>query len=543
MEKFRCFCSSTASSLSWFCRKSMDLFSSSYKAALFRLNSFCLQLSYFLFVSLLGFFFLQIFDRRSVPKVNKSGTANLDLFFMSVSATTGSSLVSVPMEEFSVPQHVVFIFLMFLGGDVFASMISLHLKRYKLVREVESGEASRFKGDLEMAIRFDCRSSSNSNENISSSSSKNSSAAGTEDVSLEDKRVKCSRYLVNLMSGYLITVQLCGAALILSYLCIGGSTRKKLQRKRIGPVLFSIFTSVSSFSNCGLIPNNENMMAFKDDSLLLLMLMPLVTMGGTMFPPCLNLLVWTPERTFPREELRFLKEKTWEVVGFDHLLPMKTSLFLAASAVGFTALQFVLFCCLQWHSEAAGGLDRFQKLVAGLFQSIASRYSGESVFDLSLLSPALLVVYIVMMYIPSYTFVSPNKKAAPRFESEEVERKEKGKGGETLELWLPPQAFYPVVFVVLVCMTEQTRMYSDPLNFNVLNIAFEVVSAYGNVGLSVGYSCERLLGVASNGDCSNTSLSFSGKWSKKGKVVIIIVMFFGKLKKFTASGGKAWHTL
>ncbi|KAF3794605.1 hypothetical protein EJ110_NYTH07193 [Nymphaea thermarum] len=193
-----------------------------------------------------------------------------------------------------------------------------------------------------------------------------------------------------------VDIMLCGAALVLLHLWISESTRRILQQKRIRLVLFSVFTSVSSFVNCGLIPNNENMMAFKEDSVLLLLLMPLVTMGGTMFPPCLNLLLWTLERTFPREELHYLKENAGQV-GFDHLLPLKSSLFLAAFGVGFTWLQLVLFCCLQWNSEAARGLDSFRKVISGHFQSIVSRYSGESVFDLSFFSPALLAVYIVMM--------------------------------------------------------------------------------------------------------------------------------------------------
>lgn len=69
----------------------------------------------------------------------------------------------------------------------------------------------------------------------------------------------------------------------------------------------------------------------------------------------------------------------------------------------------------------------------------------------------------------------------------------------------------------------------------------KICSAYGNVGLTTGYGCDRQL--KADPKCVSKWFGFVGKWSDEGKIVLILVMIFGKLKKFNRKGGRMWKLL
>jgi Trk-type K+ transport system membrane component len=71
-----------------------------------------------------------------------------------------------------------------------------------------------------------------------------------------------------------------------------------------------------------------------------------------------------------------------------------------------------------------------------------------------------------------------------------------------------------------------------------LTLMTNCCSAYGNVGFSIGYSCKRLL--KQDVHCKDASYGFVGKWSDRGKLILIIVMVFGRLKAYNLKGGRAW---
>lgn len=72
-----------------------------------------------------------------------------------------------------------------------------------------------------------------------------------------------------------------------------------------------------------------------------------------------------------------------------------------------------------------------------------------------------------------------------------------------------------LVLAVLVIATIETSHYlTDPISWSVFNIIFEVVSAYGCVGISVGVPFNNF--------------SFSGGWYAGSKLVLCLVMLRGR---------------
>ncbi|KAJ6354928.1 hypothetical protein OIU77_005515 [Salix suchowensis] len=515
-KAWRHLCSSTWCLMSCFCRLIPA-----------RLNSFCVQLCYFFSVSFFGFVFLKVLKPRTRDSFRPR---NIDLFFTSVSATTVSSMSTVEMEVFSNSQLIVLIILMLIGGEIFTSMVGLLFKKFQLKRMenkisslADSDPSTCQSSELEMVEKRDFESLESGNHETNSL-----------DSSVDLLKCKSIKFLWFVVLGYFIAVQVLGVSLVSTYLALVSSARNVLENKGLNSLTFSIFTTVSTFANCGFLPTNENMVVFKSNSGLLLILIPQILLGNTLFPSCLRFCVWFLGKFFKKVESNYLLKKTSEV-GYFHLLPSQHASYLVVTVFGFILTQFTLFCSMEWNSAGLHGLNSYQKIIGSLFQTMNTRYAGESIVDLSALSSALLVLLVVMMYLPPYTSLLPVK------DDEEIYKKKRNRRGRLLENILFSQLSYLAIFTILVCITERQKLEEDPLNFNVLNIVVEVVSAYGGVGFTTGYSCDRQTQPDSN--CVNKFYGFSGKWSDEGKIILIVVMMFGRLKKFNMDGGRAWKLL
>lgn len=158
------------------------------------------------------------------------------------------------------------------------------------------------------------------------------------------------------------------------------------------------------------------------------------------------------------------------------------------------------------------------RIFDGLFQATGLRTSGAYIIAISSLAPALLVAYLVVMYVSSYPIVMALRQTNTYEErSIGLERGDSmGKGG--LGMHLRRQLAYDIWFQLvawfLICIIERGKIVQGQDGFSIFSILFEVTSAYGTVGLSLGVSYD--------------DYSLCGAFQSLSKLVLVAVMLRGR---------------
>jgi Trk-type K+ transport system membrane component len=203
------------------------------------------------------------------------------------------------------------------------------------------------------------------------------------------------------------------------------------------------------------------------------------------------------------------------------------------------------------------------RVLDGLFQAFAVRCGGFYVVAISGLYPGLLILYVLMMYISAFP-VTMAIRSTNVYEERSlgIFADEKPVDGEVdadatqsrgrsvlrglkrtvtmthgnthdthpaksasdwsnqdfLRLQLRGQLghdlWWIALAVFLIAIIETGQFNRDPVVFSVFNIIFEVVSAYGCVGISIGVPWN--------------AYSFCGAWHTGSKLVLIAVMLRGR---------------
>ncbi|OWM86926.1 hypothetical protein CDL15_Pgr015962 [Punica granatum] len=432
-----------------------------------RTNLFLLQVLYFISLSSFGCLVLKCLKPRTHGSF---GPTSLDLFFTSVSTVTVSSMSTVEMEVFSNTQLIVITLLMFAGGEVFTSMVGLHLRRYRM-RMLLKTEDKVASVESDLSIRsLNLRDAL---DGVELGLTEKTQSFGPYDC--EYLRYRSIGLLGAVVLGYLVVVQVLGVAMVSIYLGFVSTARDVLRNKGLNMLTFCVFITVSTFARCGFVPTNENMIVFRNNSAFLLILIPLILLGSTLFPSCLGFCLWVIHKFRTKAETSYLLRNTSEI-GYLHLLPSLHSRLLVATVLGLIGIQFVIFSAMQWNSKAFGGLGPSEKAIGILFQCVNSRHTGETIVDLSTIAPAMLVLFVFMMYLPPYTSFLPVNGDGERSHATAGKRlKIQGKITESLVL---SQLSYVAIFIITICITERDKMKEDPLNFSVLNIVVEVIRGH-----------------------------------------------------------------
>ncbi|TDZ47449.1 Low-affinity potassium transport protein [Colletotrichum trifolii] len=333
-----------------------------------------------------------------------------------------------------------------------------------------------------------------------------------------------------------------------------------------------IFFAVSAFNNSGMSLLDANVVPFQQAYFVLLTMGFLILAGNTAYPLFLRSIFWTALKVlrFTTSEGTLAELKTtlefilrYPRRVYTNLFPSRPTWWLFFMVLLTNGIDWMAFEVLNIGNPVIEAIPVGARVLDGLFQALAVRSGGFYVIPISSAYPGLQVLYVIMMYISVYPVVITMRHSNVYEERslgiyadddsrpasyEASEKKHLASGGivanfvrENLsfagvgaakpagpdgkesrtsfvsqqirgqlahDLWLLTLA------VLVIVIIETSNFLADPVHFSVFNVVFEVVSAYGCVGISVGLP--------------NDAMSFAGGWHAGSKLVLCLVMLRGR---------------
>jgi Trk-type K+ transport system membrane component len=162
-------------------------------------------------------------------------------------------------------------------------------------------------------------------------------------------------------------------------------------------------------------------------------------------------------------------------------------------------VSFAICLGLEW-SNTMEGLSDGQKVVSAVFTSVTSRTTGLNVLNTGGFRPALLVFELIVFVISSnpnaVTMRATSRASGTRTATE-----------YTKELLITVVAGLTLCWIVILLL-ENSNEYAG-----VFPVLFEVASAFGTIGLSLGFG--------------NSPTSLTGCFSTTSKLVVMVLMLVG----------------
>lgn len=328
--------------------------------------------------------------------------------------------------------------------------------------------------------------------------------------------------LLFILIGYQLFWYLFGIVFLMPY-AYRSTTREILRDAQPGglnPGWWAFFSTVTEFANGGLNVLNANFIPFSGMPYILIIAGALALIGQTQFPIFLRLTIWTMQKMVPkgsrlRNTLQFLLQHPRRC--FIYLFPSRQTWYLLFIQLTIDITAWLCFEILNIGMPAFQALSTGNRILDGLFQATGLRTSGAYIISFSSLAPACLVAYLVIMYISSYPMVMTLRKTNT-YEERSIGLQEGDDSAAGIASHLQKQLAYDIWFqffaFFLVCIIERDHLRAPDPGFDVFSLLFEVTSAYGTVGLSLGVPGE--------------DYSLSGRFASLSKVVMLFVMVRGR---------------
>ncbi|KAL5317590.1 hypothetical protein ACEPPN_014686 [Leptodophora sp. 'Broadleaf-Isolate-01'] len=296
--------------------------------------------------------------------------------------------------------------------------------------------------------------------------------------------------------------------------------------QHIGRPWWAFFTSSSLFNDVGFTLTPDSMISFQTAVFPLVFGSFLIVIGNTGFPCMLRFIIWLSSKMIPvdgrlYEELRFLLDHPRRC--FTLLFPSKATWWLFWTLMIFNGVDLLFFIILDLNDDTVMSLSPGIRVLAGWFQATSTRTAGFAVVNLAELRPAIQVSYLIMMYISVFP-VAMSVRRTNVFEERSLGIWGRSNTnadtppsyvGAHLRRQLSFDMWYIFLGLFIIAIAEGKRLEDTQEDaFTGFSLLFEIVSAYGTVGLSLGHP--------------EVATSLSGKFTVVSKLVIIAMQVRGR---------------
>jgi trk system potassium uptake protein TrkH len=242
---------------------------------------------------------------------------------------------------------------------------------------------------------------------------------------------------------------------------------------------FAIFHSISAFNNAGFGLFSDNLMGYRGSVLVNLVMTGLIIFGGIGYEVIFELYLWLRER--------ILQQKMRTVRSLNFRVAISTTMFLLLA--GTLAIWLIEIR----NAKTLGALDLPQQVLAAWFQAVTARTAGFNTIDNGQMTTAGLFITIALMLVggsPGGT-AGGIKTTTARVLTSCTQAILQGKEDVVMyERQVPMSLLLKAIgvtvgsVVTIVIATILMSLAEPALDF--IRILFEVVSAFGTVGLSTG---------------------------------------------------------
>lgn len=267
----------------------------------------------------------------------------------------------------------------------------------------------------------------------------------------------------------------------------------------IQAVGYSIFHSVSAFCNAGFALFSNNIENYTGNILINFVITSLIILGGLGFAAILDV-------------YNVIKKTRRKLSTSTHLAIVMTIFLICFGAVMTFMLEYS-------NKGTIGNLSLHDKLLSSYFQSVTLRTAGFQTVDLATLTTPTIIIYLFLMFIGA----SPGSTGGGLKTTtlgilllgvmnaitgrEDIEYRRRRLSWQTFNkacAILMLSLFYLFVMIIIMSIFDSSKGF--------LPLLFELISAFGTVGLSMG---------------------LTAKLSIISKLIIILTMYIGRVGPLT----------